>query len=992
MKTLRTLVLFSFSALLAFGSVASPTARISYTITALPATLPTSFAFNKTSTVPDLLVLDGGATNTATNPGTTLTYGSDYTVTGGGYNSLNQLQTGNVVVVGTGTHAVQVGDVLTILRNVPLTQTTTFSTGGFMTPLMVESALDKLTLESQQIFTRLGNTLLFPANETTSGTLLLADRANKLLGFAANGSIQYYTPAGSTFVNGAQLTADSIASLKALALGTFVTGQQVVVAGYYLPNDGNGGLYVYNSASSATDNGGTVIAPNVGTGRWLRSQPTGFVNVGWFGARVDGVSDDAAAIQAAIDWTAAQNGGTVQIATGTAVISTTLNITTGNVRLTGAGSNMFHDGGTTMTPATKLLWSGGASPMVYISTPAVVTNSKIYGSDASLLALDGNTVATYGILIVSANGGQYTDLFVTHVVTAGYKVSNWTAGTLAEATDSQMNIFTRAEYRLTDNVGERSAHGFLLTSASPGLAGANTSYNSFFHCDGQVYNGIGLLFEDADNNSVYSTRVVKAGGGANALIEIRGVTSDANHFYDCAAGGANAIKILGASSGYTGNPSKTTFLNLDGSNGTQIPYLDPGCYDIVLYDTGPMLKQIFGQAVIADSYANALTARPDLATESLRVFNASQNHVVLANGTDTWGFNIDASSNVRINRQAGAGLGLGVPKLGVGADPTTTSDVAIVHSVPPSTAQASVVVYGALNAPAATDLHPNAFRDTTIYTSTAAADAYASFDAQAQLAGTLNYNHFYGFQARQAYTGIGTLGTMAGYNASLTVTAGTVTELRGYYVPDAIVSGGTVTHYTGLFLDQLTAGTTRHAIYANSNDPWFSAGGQIYTSALLTTPAGATTCVLGGTFNQTAQTGLAIMNSNATATGVFANFCNSGGTVQGSISQTNSTTTAFNTSSDRRLKEHFRKLTDSGKIIDGIQPVIFDWKWGGKDFHGVVAQDLARVYPEAVHKGDTGKDVTEPWQVDYSKLVPVLVAQIKELRQRVSELEAQQKK
>lgn len=81
----------------------------------------------------------------------------------------------------------------------------------------------------------------------------------------------------------------NIAALKAL---TPSAGDAVSVLGYYAAGDGGGGTFYYDGASSATDNGGTIIAPTVGSGRWLRAY-SGPINVRWFGARMDAGSRTA---------------------------------------------------------------------------------------------------------------------------------------------------------------------------------------------------------------------------------------------------------------------------------------------------------------------------------------------------------------------------------------------------------------------------------------------------------------------------------------------------------------------------------------------------------------------------------------------------------------------------------------------------------------------------------------------------------------------------
>lgn len=100
---------------------------------------------------------------------------------------------------------------------------------------------------------------------------------------------------------GGLLKADvqTIAALKALDVTTITDKSQAMVAGYYAPGDGGGGQFYYDSASSTADNGGTIIGPTAGSGRWKRIY-SGAVNVKWFGAKGDGATDDGSALAASL--------------------------------------------------------------------------------------------------------------------------------------------------------------------------------------------------------------------------------------------------------------------------------------------------------------------------------------------------------------------------------------------------------------------------------------------------------------------------------------------------------------------------------------------------------------------------------------------------------------------------------------------------------------------------------------------------------------------
>jgi hypothetical protein len=131
-----------------------------------------------------------------------------------------------------------------------------------------------------------------------------------------------------------------------------------------------------------------------------------------------------------------------------------------------------------------------------------------------------------------------------------------------------------------------------------------------------------------------------------------------------------------------------------------------------------------------------------------------------------------------------------------------------------------------------------------------------------------------------------------------------------------------------------------------------------------------------------------ILQDTSNRSGTYATFI-SGSAITGSI-DTNGTTTTYATSSDARMKENIEPAGSSGDVIDAIEIVQYDWKISGAhDPFGVIAQDLASVAPYAVKVGDHNAEVTSPWGVDYSKLVPLLVKEVQSLRARVAALEAQ---
>jgi hypothetical protein len=121
-------------------------------------------------------------------------------------------------------------------------------------------------------------------------------------------------------------------------------------------------------------------------------------------------------------------------------------------------------------------------------------------------------------------------------------------------------------------------------------------------------------------------------------------------------------------------------------------------------------------------------------------------------------------------------------------------------------------------------------------------------------------------------------------------------------------------------------------------------------------------------------------------------FKNSNGDNAGYINQTGSTTVAFTSVSDYRLKENVAPMIGALNKVAQLNPVTYTWKQDGTTGQGFIAHELQAVVPDCVvgEKDDVNEDGTiKPQGIDTSFLVATLTAAIQELNAKVTSLEAQ---
>lgn len=388
-----------------------------------------------------------------------------------------------------------------------------------------------------------------PVPQSDNDPARLKDVKNATVGNFVAAGIELAPISGLTSTN----VQDGIAEVKGIA----GAGASSVTTALAQPT----GATLVNTKRSET---GAVV-------RTVASKLLDSFNIKDFGAVCDGTTDDAAAIQAAINACSTLGGGYVDFPAGRIIIKSTLYINTNRVKLRGKGSGSNHNFGPTgiNSGATTLVWNGTTGGTMIQINPVTANGYHLDDNGVTRMYLSSNGgKAAIGLALYSSCYGEYEfagDEFTGQMMYMGCATG------LSEWADPQYNTI-ELDWLNTANAG--------VCLLMDGSDTANTSFNRVRRVHAIHNTNDVVVAKNADNNRIdlIATHSIASSGSKGYGIRFKagannGVNARNNivHWLASDGGAYNEGTEGGVAPAYD---NQITFQ--DTGNGTPTPTVGPG--------------------------------------------------------------------------------------------------------------------------------------------------------------------------------------------------------------------------------------------------------------------------------------------------------------------------------------------------------------------------------------------------------------------------------
>ena len=428
-----------------------------------------------------------------------------------------------------------VGTSLTIRRVVPYAQTTSIVNQGGFYPDVLESALDYLTMEVQQLAEQSSRTVLVPVGSglDPASYLTIVQTASTNAGNSATSA------AGSAATATTQAAAAGIAATNAATSATAAAGSaatataQAAAAGIAATNAATSATNAANSAASATGSAATATTQAAAAGTSATNAATSATAAAGSAttATTQAAAAGTAATNAAASATAAQN----YVATLTGTSATSLTVGTGAQALTvGTGLNLVVGQWVTLanTPAPANYLHGQVT--AYNSgTGALTVNVTDTGGAGSFaawtLSLSGTRGATGAQGPAGATFTESTLAGNTNLTSAqtGFNYTATAALTLTVAqTTTLASTWTNTVFALGGNVTVTINAADKINGGTTG-AGAVIPKGFFgtltTDANGALYLELGQAV--LGSTTLASAATVDLGSSASATVSVTGTTA-----------------------------------------------------------------------------------------------------------------------------------------------------------------------------------------------------------------------------------------------------------------------------------------------------------------------------------------------------------------------------------------------------------------------------------------------------------------------------------